>query len=126
MITIARSHKRLLLVDDDFSSREVLSMLLAGEGYRVAAAANGADALQRLHDPDCPNLILLDLNMPVMDGPTFCEHRRQEESLAAIPVIVLSAAADAEQKAAALGAVRCLRKPVDTIELLRIVREHLS
>jgi CheY-like chemotaxis protein len=114
--------KRLLVVEDDFTSREVLSTLLASAGYRVATAANGAEGLQRLHDKDRPSLILLDLNMPVMDGPTFCARRRNEQGLASIPVIVLSSAGDVAEQAAALGATRYLQKPVDTVQLLDTVR----
>ncbi len=118
-----QSNKRLLLVDDDFATREVMSMILAGEGYRVATAANGADALQRLHDSDRPCLILLDLTMPVMDGPTFCA-RRRDEGLSSIPVILVSSDHDIAQKAAALGADAYLEKPVDTIQLLDAIRKR--
>jgi CheY-like chemotaxis protein len=114
--------KRLLLIDDDIASREMLSLVLASEGYRVATAANGAEGLNRLHDSDRPCLILLDLNMPVMDGPTFCERRRGEQQLTGIPVVVMSSAGDVAEKAAALGASHYLQKPVDTGELLDTVR----
>jgi CheY-like chemotaxis protein len=116
-------NKRLLLVDDDFATREMMSMILAGEGYRVATAANGVDALERLHDSDRPCLILLDLSMPVMDGPTFCA-RRKDEGLPSVPVIVVSSDTDIAQKAAALGAEGYLEKPVDTIELLDTIRKR--
>jgi CheY-like chemotaxis protein len=118
-----RNHpdKRLLVVDDDFATREVMSMTLAGEGYRVATAANGADALQRMGDRDRPSLILLDLSMPVMDGQTFCA-RRKEGGLPSVPVIVVSSAADLAQRAKDLGADGYLEKPVDTIRLLDAVR----
>jgi CheY-like chemotaxis protein len=119
----ANPNKRLLLVDDDFATRETMSMVLAGDGYRVATAANGADALQRLHGRDRPGLILLDLSMPIMDGPTFCA-RRKDENLSSIPVIVVSSDHDIAQKAAALGADDYLEKPVDPIQLLDVVRKR--
>jgi two-component system chemotaxis response regulator CheY len=119
----AHPNKRLLLVDDDFATRETMSMILAGDGYRVATAANGADALQHLRDSDRPSLILLDLNMPIMDGPTFCA-RRKDEGLSSIPVIVVSAERDIAQQAAALGADDYLEKPVDPIQLLDVVRKR--
>jgi CheY-like chemotaxis protein len=115
--------KRLLLVDDDITSREVLSMLLATEGYRVSAATNGADALQRLNGKDPPSLILLDLNMPVMDGRTFCARRGTDQALKSIPVVVVSSADDVAQKAAEIGATGYLQKPVDSIQLLDTVRQ---
>jgi CheY-like chemotaxis protein len=122
MLNRNRPNKRLLVVEDDITSREALSLLLAGEGYRVAAASNGAEALERLKDKDRPCLVLLDLNMPVMDGRAFCAHRQEDGSLSEVPVIVLSAADDAAQQAERLGAARYLHKPVDTIELLDTVR----
>jgi two-component system chemotaxis response regulator CheY len=115
--------KRLLLVEDDFASRELLSMILAGEGYRVAAAANGAEGLERLHDHDRPCLILLDLNMPVMDGRTFCARRQEDHDLDGIPVVVMSSAGDVAEQAAALGAAHYLQKPLDTVRLLDAVRQ---
>jgi CheY-like chemotaxis protein len=121
MLIRNRPNKRLLVVEDDITARELMSLLLAGEGYRVATAANGADALARLKDSDRPSLILLDLNMPVMDGPTFCA-RRGTGGAADIPVVVLSSATDAEEQGRRLGAVRSLNKPVDTIELIDTVR----
>jgi CheY-like chemotaxis protein len=123
MMTKAKPNKRLLLVDDDFATREMMSMLLGGMGYRVATAANGADALQRLQDSDRPSLILLDLSMPVMDGPTFCACRR-DTGLPSIPIIVVSSDSDVAQKAKDLGADGYLEKPVDTLQLLDTVRQR--
>jgi CheY-like chemotaxis protein len=123
MTTKIHPNKRLLLVDDDFATREVMSMVLAGMGYRVATAANGADALQRMQDSDRPSLILLDLSMPVMDGPTFCACRK-DAGLHSVPVIVVSADHDVAQKARDLGADGYLEKPVDTIELLDTIRRR--
>ncbi len=123
MLAKAHPNKRLLVVEDDFATREVMSMILTGEGYRVATAANGADALRRLREHDQPCLILLDLSMPIMDGPTFCA-RRKDEGLSSIPVIVVSSDHDVAQKAAALGADDYLEKPVDTIQLLDAIRKR--
>jgi CheY-like chemotaxis protein len=125
---MADSHvgKRLLVVEDDFATREVMSMVLAGEGYRVATAANGADALERLRGGERPSLILLDLSMPVMDGPTFCARRKDEADLDSIPVIVVSSDHDVAQKAAAIGADAYLEKPVDTLQLFEAIRSRVA
>jgi CheY-like chemotaxis protein len=72
--------KYLLLIDDDFTTRELTSHILAADGFRVAVARNGAEALERLRGPERPDLIVLDLNMPVMDGCSFCERLREGES----------------------------------------------
>ena len=114
--------KRILLIDDNMLTREMMSLILAGEGYRVATACHGADALERLRGYERPDLILLDLRMPVMDGCTFCDEKKRDPEMASIPLIVLSAAADAAEKAAAVGAAVCLQKPVDPIRLLDVVR----
>jgi CheY-like chemotaxis protein len=82
---------RILLVEDDFAIRETIAELLAEEGYRVTSAANGAEALAMLEESDAPALILLDLMMPVMNGFEFLRRWNAEPSLAAVPVIVLTA-----------------------------------
>src|SRR5437870_1142794 len=114
--------KRVLLIDDNIVTREMMSLVLAGEGYRVATACNGADALDRLHGYERPDLILLDLRLPVMDGCTFCERRKRDPDLVSIPLVVVSALADVADQAAAVGATAYLQKPVDPITLLDAVR----
>ncbi len=119
----ASSHKRILLIDDNPLTRESISMILAAAGYCVALANNGADALQRLREHRRPDLILLDLAMPVLDGQHFRREQQQNPALAAIPIIVFSAAEQAREEAAALGAAGCLLKPVDPGLLLQVVRD---
>lgn len=114
--------KRILLVEDDFATGELTSILLAADGYCVAVARNGADALERLHGSERPHLILLDLNMPVMDGCSFCRHLREGEPVN-IPIIVLSGMPDAAEQAAVIGAAACLVKPVDNVTLLTTLRD---
>jgi len=121
-MTAAVTHKRILLIDDNPLTRESISMLLAASGYCVALAANGADALQRLREHRKPDLILLDLAMPVLDGHDFRLRQQQDVDLAAIPIVVVSGAEHAEEEAAALGAAGCLHKPVDHGRLLDAIR----
>jgi CheY-like chemotaxis protein len=118
----ATPRRLLLLVDDDFLTRESVTLVLAGEGYMVAAAANGREALERLHGHCRPDLILLDLKMPVMDGWEFRRELARDAALAGIPLLVVSASGDAREQAEALGAAGCLQKPIDTGELLGAVR----
>jgi CheY-like chemotaxis protein len=118
--------RRVLLVENDFLTREAVTLVLAGEGYMVAAAANGREALERLHHYSPPDLILLDLTMPEMDGRQFRSEQVRDDSLAAIPVLVVSASGDAPQQANALGAAGCLQKPVETGQLLDAVRRCCS
>jgi CheY-like chemotaxis protein len=122
MVTAAHPAKRVLLVDDNFVTRETMSLILGGAGYQVATAANGQDALERLRAHESPNLILLDLDMPVMDGMTFCQRRKQDGRLAAIPLVLVSSADDLAEKASSVGADSYLQKPVDSILLLDVLQ----
>ena len=122
MAVAVHAHKRVLLIDDNPLTRESLSMVLAAAGYCVALANNGADALHRLHGHRPPDVILLDLSMPVLDGHHFRLKQQEDPAIAGIPVIVFSAADGIEQEAVALGAAGCLQKPVDAGRLLEIIR----
>src|SRR5262249_30448512 len=75
---------RILLVDDDPELRQSLVDLLEDEGYRPHTAASGRQALAALRDPDLPDLILLDLMMPDLNGWQFCDMQRKDPRLAAI------------------------------------------
>ena len=123
-MSTASAGKRILIVDDDMSTLEMMSAILGCEGYRVAAARNGLDGIDRLSVYEKPDLILLDLKMPGMDGQGFCGARRKHEGWESIPLVVISGAEDVAQQAAILGAVAYLQKPVDTVELLTVVRRH--
>jgi CheY-like chemotaxis protein len=114
--------KRILLVEDSFSTRELLSTILGCHGYMVATAANGAEALEKLRSQPAPDVILLDVVMPVMDGWTLAEMIGRDERLAGIPVVVISGAVDAECVAKKLEDARFLQKPVDTADLLQAVK----
>jgi CheY-like chemotaxis protein len=111
----------ILVVDDDAAVREALTQLLELEGYRVTPAANGLEALNLLRNKQAASLVLLDLMMPVMDGWAFLAERARDPTLAAIPVIVISAAT---QRGDRLDTVACLRKPIDPEALLELI-EHL-
>ena len=93
MISRAPLRQRLLVVEDDTDILSTIEELLTLSGYSVSLARSGLEALQCL-DTQRPCVILLDLMMPVMNGRQFLEHRRGDQALAQIPVIVLSAAAD--------------------------------
>jgi CheY-like chemotaxis protein len=117
-------HKRILVVEDNFILSETLSTLLGADGYRVCAASDGQEALERLSSKDRPDLVILDLMMPVKDGFAFLKERQQKSELTQIPVIVVSGATDLKEQATALGASVYLAKPVDPTELLQAVRRY--
>jgi CheY-like chemotaxis protein len=108
---------RVLIVEDDHDTREMLGHFLELEGYEVEKAANGREALDALRAADDASVILLDLVMPVMDGWQFRAGQRQDESLARIPVVVLTAAG-ARDRMPPIDADAWLAKPVDLDVLL--------
>lgn len=112
----------MLIVDDDGETRELLRFTLTGIGYDVAAVADGREALRymRSHAETC--IVVLDLMLPEMDGATFRAAQLRDRSLAWIPVVVVSGAIDAVDRARALRAQSLLKKPLDLDE----VREKIS
>jgi CheY-like chemotaxis protein len=114
----------VLVVEDDTDVRETLADLLEAEGYQVARAANGRQALDYLQRARPPGLILLDLIMPVMDGHQFRQRQRQDPVLASVPTAVVSAFRPNSDQMAALEPAGWLVKPVDLKALLDIVQRH--
>lgn len=117
--------KYLLLIDDDFTTRELTSHILAADGFRVAVARNGADALERLRGTERPDLILLDLNMPVMDGEAFVLAYRASTAHPA-PILVLTAGRNVDQSARALGVEGSMSKPFDLAPLFALVERLMD
>lgn len=113
----------ILIVEDDDEIRDLLAEMLGDEGYAVLTASDGQQALDVLAAPPVPNLIVLDLMMPNMDGWTLRSRLLEDGKLADIPVVVLSGAADLRQGASGLQAVRVLTKPVKWNTFLDVVRE---
>jgi len=116
-------HCPVLIVEDDEDLREMMAQLLTLEGFDAATVANGREALDYLrHNSTVPDVILLDLMMPVMDGWEFRRRQKADPALAPVPVIVLSALDQA--RAANLDATAFLKKPLDFDRLLTLVRSH--
>lgn len=111
----------ILIVEDDADIRELVSEVLAQAGYRVAEAGNGQEALDFLRANDGPCVVLLDLMMPVLSGPELLEIMAEDERLAKLPVVVVSAVAD---RGAAPGVAKFLRKPVASDVLRATVAEY--
>jgi signal transduction histidine kinase len=110
---------RILIVEDDRAIREPLSVLLRGEGYRVSLAENGQEALRKLRTEPSPDIIVLDLRMPVMDGWEFRAIQQQDPVLGLIPVVAISA--DGSAQAVTMSADAYLRKPLDPSDLLQTI-----
>ena len=111
----------VLVVDDNPEIRSSLEEVLGEEGYAVVGVADGQEALDYLTTNEEPRVILLDLMMPVMDGWQFRTEQKKNPKLANIPVIVISAMADAAQD---IGAERVLSKPLSPEILLRAVKDY--
>jgi two-component system, OmpR family, response regulator CpxR len=115
--------RRVLIVEDDADLREMMMQLLSLEGFEPRVAVNGRDAIDQLAAGLAPDVILLDLMMPVMDGQQFLEKCRRDPRCAGIPVIVLSATSDRAPRLAA-SAVLC--KPLDFARMLDTIRRFLQ
>jgi CheY-like chemotaxis protein len=118
------SPKRVLVVDDDETIRDLLVMTLSEEGYEVVAAPNGEAALELLRRAR-PDVIVLDMKMPVLDGWQFARAYREAPGPHA-PVVVLTAAENAAQRAAEINADGWVAKPFDLDELLRVIQQHAA
>lgn len=116
--TVTRA-ARILIVEDDDGIRDLVDIVLSSAGYEVLTASDGAAALQvvgRVH----PDLVLLDMRMPVMDGWEFARQYRAGPAPHA-PIVVLTAARDAAVRAAEISANAYLGKPFEVGELLTLV-----
>lgn len=111
---------RVLVADDDKSLLELISTVLECEGHVVQTASNGQEALDHVVE-DRPDLILLDLRMPLMDGWTCCRSLKESPDTASIPVIIMSADKVGAAVHADLGIEHFLSKPFDLHNMLSCV-----
>lgn len=116
----------VMIVEDDDEIRELLAEMLADRGYVISTARHGKEALELLRAEPPPNIVLLDLMMPVMDGWQMRAEMLADPTLAAIPVVIVSGAADLQDGCEMLKAARLLTKPVKWPVLLESVRIHAS
>jgi len=121
----------VLIVEDDPDIRKMLAAIVQTAGFHPVAAEDGLEALHLLRAvrhraPETPCLILLDLKMPRLGGNEFRRAQLADPLVASVPVAVMSGAADLQQKAAALGAVATLPKPIDFDTLLDVVRRYCA
>lgn len=119
--------RNILVIEDDLEIRNALVDILAAEGYAVQSATNGQEGLDLLRNGTRrPNVIILDLMMPVMDGWIFRNHQLQDPELSKIPVLVITADGNAQAKAKAMNALAGIRKPIDLDLLLEAIEMAVS
>src|ERR1700694_4652871 len=117
---------QILVVDDDDAIRGLVSEVLRDDGYDVREATNGIEALEQVRQQR-PDLIVLDLMMPVMDGWAFVEEGRRKACCSEVPIVVTSASHDLPRTAERLrryGVRTCLAKPFDVEGLLALVERY--
>src|SRR5437868_5420668 len=121
------TRRTLLVVEDNEIARVGLATILDREGYIVVTVEHGRAALDRLQGGFVPDLILLDMMLPVVDGWDFLKQRKQDPALAAVPVVITTALGVASPEwATAMGATGLIRKPLNTGPLLTEIRRCLT
>ena len=117
----------ILVVDDEDAIRAVLRLILVHAGYEVAEAENGEDALKKVQE-EKPDLMILDVMMPGMDGFSVCEQIREDSETADMPVFMLSARTDSRSRnrGKQVGATKYLTKPLAPDQLLFHINETLA
>src|SRR5437899_6717118 len=117
---------KILIVDDEPFNVDYLEQTLADLGYETVSAANGQEALQKV--AEAPDLILLDVMMPIMDGFTVCRILKENEETRLIPIVIMTAlnAVEDRIKGIEAGADDFLTKPVNEQELLARIRTALK
>ena len=119
--------KTVLIVDDDESMRKIVSRRVESWGYAVVTAADGVETIRRVGS-DHPDVVLLDIMMPGMDGLEVCRRLTRDPSSRKIPVILVSAKASqvSGEEVTAAGAFALLQKPYDPSDLQRRIEEALN
>ncbi len=117
----------ILAVDDSASIRVAIKIALSGAGYTVSEAVDGSDGLAKAQ-AGAYDLIVTDLNMPIMDGLTMIEEIRKSPAHTGVPIIFLTTESDAalKQRAKAAGATGWLTKPFDPEQLTKIIKKVLG
>lgn len=114
--------RTVLVVDDEFGVAEVLEAVLQDEGYRAVTAINGRQGLERVLE-STPDLIMLDLMMPIMGGAAMLEALQADPASAGIPVVLMSSLDEAAVRETCSGYRAFLRKPFRMAEVLSLLEQ---
>jgi putative two-component system response regulator len=120
-------NSKILVVDDMYTSRLWLMKILENEGYEIAQAASGVEALQQIR-AERPDLVIMDMQMPEMDGAECCQRIKKNTQISDIPVVMITYADsdDCRKKAKEAGCNAFLGKPIQKVRLLGKVKYLLS
>ena len=113
--------KKILVVDDEFNVVKLLELILKDKGYEVIVAADGSEALEKTYK-EKPDLIILDVMLPKIDGYEVCSKLRADENFKDLPVVLLTGLGMDIKKGMELGAVSYIGKPFNVEVLLKIVK----
>jgi CheY-like chemotaxis protein len=116
------SHQ-VLLIEDDTDIQNYLKSVLEVQGFHVETANNGKEGLDLLEHGHVPEIIILDLSMPIMDGEKFLERQRSNPSFGSLPVIAMTGAKDKDRPR---QADEFLRKPIDINVLMNALKKYLE
>ncbi|HAK87950.1 MAG TPA: two-component system response regulator [Nitrospiraceae bacterium] len=118
---------KILVVDDDKTTRKLLSLYLKGKGYEVVTAENGLDAIEKV-GTESVNFILTDMNMPYMDGIEFTKNIKSDPVLKSIPIVMVTTEADEDERERAFkaGVDEYLVKPVNAEQVTEAVVKILK
>ena len=123
---VTAPNRSVLVVDDELIICDLLTDVLTAEGYEVATTTNGQEALAYLRQHAPPCLILLDMMMPIMDGPSFRAEQRRDPALATIPVIVMTAGMNRERLETLIDADEYILTPFAIDTLLDMVQRYCA
>ena len=115
----------VLVVDDDPCIVDLVRILLESEGFSMESAQDGRQALHTI-EQDQPDIVLMDVMMPVMDGVTCCAEMRKNPSTSKLPVLFMSAATNLQGRLREIGADGFISKPFDLEDLLSLLKAHLG
>ncbi|HZG50600.1 MAG TPA: response regulator [Pyrinomonadaceae bacterium] len=120
-------NRTVLVVDDSGDIRELIRMMLQMKNCLVVEAVNGQEAVE-LAPQVCPNLILMDLSMPVLDGYEATRRIKAQNKMQDIPIVAVSAFCDVENrhKAVAAGCIECVSKPIDFAVIGEVLNRYLQ
>jgi len=126
-MTEEKSNRRIMVVEDYDDTRMLLKQGLEMLGYSVLEASNGQEAVD-IADRERPDLILMDLDLPILDGIAATQRIRQQEHMESVPIVAVTAypLSYSRVKAFAKGCNEYMPKPIDMSELERVVNRYLS